>query len=73
MLQVVCLTRKVHLQVAAMWAIDRERPIFDELINLLDTKAPLPAVTHATYAEIVAKHMDLLAFRSILRACCSLL
>lgn len=46
-----------------MWAIDRERPVFDELVNLLDSKVPLPAVTHATYAEIVAKHMDLLAFR----------
>lgn len=48
-----------------MWAIDRERPIFDQLVNLLDAKHPLPAVTHSTYAEIVARHMDLLTFRCL--------
>ena len=47
-----------------MWTIDRERSVFDELVNLLDAKSPLPAVAHATYSAIVSKHMDLLAFRS---------
>lgn len=46
-----------------MWVIDRDRPTLDELVNLLDARAPLPAVTHATYAEIVSRHMELLAFR----------
>ena len=46
-----------------MWTIDRERLVFDELVNLLDAKAPLPAVAQATYLAIVSKHMDLLGFR----------
>lgn len=49
-----------------MWTIDRERSVFDELVNLLDAQSPLPAVAHATYSAIVSKHMDLLGFRSAL-------
>lgn len=47
-----------------MRLIDRERAAFDELVNLLDSGSPLPAVCHATYADIVSKHLDLLGFRS---------
>lgn len=61
------------VQVAAMWTIDRERSVFDELVNLLDAKSPLPAVAQATYLAIVSKHMDLLGFRQALLSSVSLL
>ena len=53
----------LHIQVAAMWVIDRERPMLDELVNLLHDRQSLPAVTTAVYAEIVSEHMDSLGFR----------
>ena len=53
----------LQVQVAAMWVIDRERPMLDELVNLLHDRQSLPAVTAAVYAEIVSEHMDSLGFR----------
>lgn len=51
------------LQVAALRAIDRERPVFDELVNLVNGPYTLPAAAAPLYSELVSKYMALIGWR----------
>ena len=48
-------------QLAAVWAIDRERLMFDELVALLER--PLTEKTSSLYSTLISHYMDPLSFR----------
>ncbi len=60
------MSDQLLLQVAALRAIDRERPVFDELVNLVNGPHPLPADAAPLYSELVSKYMALIGWRYIL-------
>jgi len=52
-------------QVAALRAIDRERLVFDELVNFVNGPHTLPAEATPLYSQLVSKNMSLLGWRCL--------
>ena len=53
------------LQTMAMRLLDRERALLDRFVSLLENTEMIPGTALSLYAEVVSKHMELLAFRQV--------
>ena len=49
----------------AMRLLDRERALLDRFVSLLENTEMIPGTALSLYAEVVSKHMELLAFRQV--------